>query len=135
MALRAWWRKIPLWPKWMIVGATLLITLLEGWPWLSVDEQSFLDPPNPYSQMFKVVNTGYLPVTDLEAQCRVDFTDQNRNRFSDVKGIYPHFADYLTHDGQATIPCFRMVETNQVILVQISSAVLIAAGKKKAESL
>jgi hypothetical protein len=113
-ALGEWWTRIPTWVKAAVVGATLLITLLEGWPWLSVDEQSFLNPSNPYSQMFKVINTGYLPVTDLGAQCRVDFTDQHQDRVNDVTGIYPHFADYLAHDGQATIPCFRLVETNQV---------------------
>lgn len=113
-ALGVWVTRIPLWVKLLVVGSTLLITLLEGWPWLSVGEQSFLNPSNPYSEMFKVVNTGYLPVTDLSAKCRLDFSDSRQNRFSNVNVIFDHFADYLAHDGQATIPCFRAVETNQV---------------------
>jgi hypothetical protein len=68
------WKKIPAWVYLCIGALSIVITLLEGYPWLSIEEGGFLEPSNPYSKMFKATNSGYLPVTHLTAQCKGDTT-------------------------------------------------------------
>lgn len=56
--------KVPYWKRGhkhlysIIVFATLAITLLEGYPWLSIQTDAILDPSNAYSQMFSIANEG-----------------------------------------------------------------------------
>ena|SRR6266478_4220339 len=97
------------WLKRSIVFATLLITLLEGWPWLAVEKDVFLDPYSPYSQLFVVVNTGYSPVTHLAATCRADFDWPLGGYMHNASAYMGEFADYLEHEGRVTIPCFRFI--------------------------
>jgi hypothetical protein len=66
-------RRILSW-KWawaLAVFAATVVSLLEGYPWLSIQEGPLLDPSNPYSEMFSVSNGGYVPITDLDASCIV----------------------------------------------------------------
>lgn len=112
------WKSIPSSIRWSVVTLTALITLLQGFPWLSIEEQSFLNPSNPYSQMFKVVNTGYIPITSVTAKCKSSFTANGstiRNINLDSLAIsHSNFADYLAHEGAATIPCFDDIVLNDV---------------------
>ena len=101
-------KKIPIWIYGLIGVCALGITLLEGYPWLSIEEGELLDPANPMSEMFKVRNGGYLPVTNLDAICTTDFSLSGTVVNGNVTHI-PSFADYLGHDGRITIPCFRAV--------------------------
>jgi len=39
------------------------ITLLEGYPWLSIYEESQLDPANPLPTLFNVANEGHRPAS------------------------------------------------------------------------
>jgi hypothetical protein len=91
-----------------VVFATLVITLLEGWPWLSIEKDTQLDPLNPYSEMFVVVNTGYIPITSLDALCVSSFSGR-REKFENMGSRWPGFATYLGHEGRVTIPCFRHI--------------------------
>jgi hypothetical protein len=110
---RSLWRRIPGWLKATAGCLTILITLLEGWPWLSVEENGMLDSRNPYSTLFLVVNNGYARITDLDADCTLDFEDTSHNKVENVHALRPSFADYLSHSGRATIPCFNAVEIGQ----------------------
>lgn len=66
-----------------------------------------MDPTNPYSQMFRVTNGGYIPVTDLDAICNANGSLAG-DKFEDFKLHFGPFADYLGHGGSVTCPCFRM---------------------------
>jgi hypothetical protein len=108
--LRTTSRKIPGWAKGTVVGATLLITLLQAYPWLSVEKDSLLDPYNPYSQFFVISNSGYIPVIDLSAECYVNFDFSNGPGYvHGARFLIEHFAGYLGHEGKATLPCFRTI--------------------------
>lgn len=87
----------------------IVITLAEGYPWLSVQEGALLDPTNPYSEMFNITNGGYIPVTNLDATCIMNFTSPYGG-FKDSGARYQNFANYLSHGGSATIPCFTMLD-------------------------
>jgi len=104
------WKRIPSWVYALLVAFSIVITLLEGYPWLSVEESTFVDPQNPFSQMFKLKNGGYIPVTNLDAYCNPTFHASGIRpitvRNNTIQFI--RFADYLAHDGSVTIPCFKI---------------------------
>ena len=106
-----WWRRILHWKWAVLVFVATVVTLAEGYPWLSIEEGWMLDPHNPLSEMFRVVNGGYLPVTNLDAICETTFTNANHISFYDNRFRFDNFADYLAHDGSATIPCFRGINS------------------------
>src|ERR1700730_9517027 len=68
------WKRIPGWLYGAVVALSVLITTLEGYPWLSVQEGPLLDPQNPYSELFSVSNGGYAPVSNLGAYCFLNTT-------------------------------------------------------------
>jgi hypothetical protein len=108
------WKKIPAWAYFAFAAFSVGITLLEGYPWLSVEESGFLDPSDPFSQMFKLANGGYVPVTDLFAGCSAD-TSVNGYVFKDT-GINLPLADYLGHEGSVTLPCFEMFRLHGAVV-------------------
>jgi hypothetical protein len=83
-------------------------------PWLSVSEGAALSRQNPYSTLFNLTNEGYLPTTDLDADCVISF-EKDPNLPSWVKNMevssdhfqFGQFARQLNHSGRATVPCFR----------------------------
>jgi hypothetical protein len=109
------WRLIPGWVKTVIIGATLIITLLEGYPWLSTQENGLLDPNNALTEMWLVQNDGYIPVTNLGAICApaAAFSRPGADvEETGIRGIgfkFDNFADYLGHAGTVTLPCFHAV--------------------------
>ena len=68
-----------------------------------------MDQSNPYSEIFKLRNGGYIPVTDLDAHCRSSLIGPGNNRIDNYGAHFLGFADYLGHDGTVTIPCFRAI--------------------------
>jgi hypothetical protein len=115
---KPFWKKIPIAVYAVLAVLALLVTLLEGYPWLSIEEGYLLDRSNPYSELFVVTNTGYIPVTDLGATCSVRLSVANGTTLTmppDTGLQFPHFADYLGHEGHATIPCFRAVESSGMV--------------------
>ena len=103
------WKRIPK-PIYAVLGATALaVTLLEGYPWLSIQEGALTDRGNPFSEMFKVVNGGYIPVTDLDTSCLLGAEQPGRIHMPSGSASInvTDFAHYLAHDQSATLPCFR----------------------------
>src|ERR1039458_7481192 len=97
-------RKVPAWVWGLLVFLGLAITFLEAYPWLSIEESAFLDPSNPYSQMLEVVNTGYLPVTKLDAKCIVNLRNTEHDiSLANGNFIFRNFVDSLSHEGRVTI--------------------------------
>lgn len=106
------WLKLPKWVWVALVVLATVITLLEGYPWLSVEEGARLDERNPYSTLFSVTNEGYIPATDFDSDCSLSFTDNERSNFNTTV-VNHHFAQRLNHAGKATLPCFRSVLLGQ----------------------
>lgn len=106
-------RKVPKVVWWAIGALAVFVTLLQAYPWLSIQEGALLNPSNPYSELFAVSNTGYVPVTDLDAACVVNFHAPH-NDFTNSGARFQGFAQYLGHGKTATIPCFMTVDARQV---------------------
>lgn len=104
----ALWRRFVRMKYAVLVFVATVVTVLEGYPWLSIEEGALLDPPNPYSELFKLSNDGYLPVTDLDADCKFSGTF-NGWHVKDNIAKYRDFAGCLLHGGTVTIPCFTML--------------------------
>lgn len=105
----AWWRKIPKWVRIVGVVLSVAVVIAEIYPWLSVRQGLTLDPNNAYSTLWDVVNGGYIPITNLTAVCAPDPFSISGAKFSQVTFSMGDFADVLSHDGFATIPCFHMI--------------------------
>jgi hypothetical protein len=92
----------------------VLVTLLQAYPWLSIEDGQRLDSRNELSQMFMVVNDGYMPLTKLDAICDPHFKATSSVggsiSISDSPAIFKGFAENLGHDGHVTIPCFRIFQ-------------------------
>jgi|SRR6185312_10480314 len=107
------WQKIPRWIYASLVGFSLLIAVLQSYPWLTVHEGTALDPQNPYTILWDVENDGYIPITNLTADCipgalRVPSAHAGMGGMTLSFG----FADYLGHSGSATVPCFRIFDNH-----------------------
>jgi hypothetical protein len=107
------WKRIPAWVYAAAAFVSIGITLAEGYPWLAIQEGALLNPSNPYSEMFSVTNGGYVPVTDLDASCIMNF-ESPHDIFSNSGSRFTNFAGYLAHGATATIPCFRTLNGYQV---------------------
>lgn len=123
------WKRIPKWLFALLGMLGVLIGIIQSYPWLSIEESGLLDPANPYSEMFKAKNTGYLPVTSLFVTCASD-TTIGTNVFHNVSGTLP-LADYLGHEGTVTVPCFRLFQTGgdtvssgSILTITISYAIV-----------
>lgn len=102
---QAIWKKIPKAIWWLVGAVALFVTLVEAYPWLSIQEGVTLNPSNPYSELLEVSNQGYVPLSDLSATCRVGF-HLGRISVSNARLHFPKFARYLGHGGSVTVPCF-----------------------------
>ena len=116
------WRSIPGWIWGTLVFLTLVITILEGVPWLSVDEGTYLDSYNPFSNLFSVTNGGYVPVSNIDAICSPSITFPSGGAISRTSVIFPHFAEYLAHSDRATLPCFMAIAFEHPSGGEITSA-------------
>jgi len=101
------WRKIPAWGYAAAVLFSIAITLMEGYPWLSIQENAFLDPTDPFSQMFSITNQGYVPLTDVDVDCFPNFQSTAITMGGSLVS-FRNVAGYLEHGGTVTIPCFRI---------------------------
>jgi hypothetical protein len=107
-------RRIPAWGWLCVVVLATAITLLEGYPWLSVQEGERLDPSNPFSELLLVSNEGYVPLVHLDALCQLNLTFENGQwMHTGPQGgfLFEDFSEYLGHGNRATIPCFRSLDT------------------------
>jgi hypothetical protein len=110
------WKKIPL-AVYAVLGASaLLITLLEGYPWLTIQETGALNPTDPYSEMFTIRNSGYWPLINLNADCAYSF-NISFAKVSDAHAMQQgFFADVLIHDKPVTIPCFENLQIKNLLI-------------------
>ena len=110
-------KKIPRWSYFFAGILAVLVGIVQGYPWLSIEEGYLLDPSNPYSELFVVKNTGYIPVTHLDALCNLNFTTNAGGEMRMAKPgfgfMFPDFADSLGHEDKRTPPCFRVVGTSE----------------------
>ena len=103
------WKRIPGWLYAAVCFLALVISLLGGYPWLSIQRDDSFSTTNPYGTAFSIANDGYIPVADLEAVCYQEFGN-NAHTFGSFDNDlrYPHFAQSLWHSDRATLPCFRL---------------------------
>jgi hypothetical protein len=67
------------WVWLLFVVLATVITLEEGYPWLSISKDEALNERNPYQTMFYVTNEGYFPALDLRSTCTEGMVDSARN--------------------------------------------------------
>jgi hypothetical protein len=107
------WRKIPAWIYICFGVLGIAITLLEGYPWLSIREGPLLESSNPFTEMFRVVNDGYVPIYDVVSDCRFGVGAlryaKNNEVINSLFSYKTKFAPRLTHDDEATLPCFGIL--------------------------
>jgi hypothetical protein len=103
------WKRIPAWVYAIAAAFSIVITLAEGYPWLSIQRGEILDPNNPYSEMFEISNAGYVPLTNLSAECLVDFAAPNGPTIGNNPMQFEGFAAHLGHAETVTLPCFRTI--------------------------
>ena len=104
---KQFWQRVPGWLWTVIVAFSVLITVAEGYPWLSIQEGPLLEPSNLYSELWNVSNGGYIPLTNLDVTCSLNFKGPHIH-FNGNSFTYTNFAWHLAHGAQATIPCFHI---------------------------
>ena len=109
-----WWKQPWGWAKFAGPVVLGLVTLFVLVPHLSPQRSFESDPNNPYSQAFDVVNSGYLPATDLSAECKLNtvigdgVSADLDNHITDGSVGYSHFAKKASYGIPITLPCDRM---------------------------
>jgi hypothetical protein len=108
------WRRTLRWVTGAGTFVGLVIAIFGAYPWLSLQEGGFLQPNNGLSEMWILENTGYIPITNLDASCglNVHFSDSDTVRadLHDMTFTYLKFAEYLGHSRTVTIPCFQSTD-------------------------
>lgn len=107
------WKKIPKWLWGGLVSLSVIIALVQGYPWISLQEGALLNPSNLYSELFTITNQGYIPLTELSAACVVNYDDPHTH-FSNSGARFGNFARYLGHGSTVTIPCFMTIGARSV---------------------
>jgi hypothetical protein len=106
-------KRIPRWVYLVLGLFALVITLLEGYPWLSIQDNGSLNPRDPFTAMFSVSNGGYIPLTNLDADCVfgavADPLPLHDLRLEGNSMPVHNFASWLWHDDRATLPCFHIL--------------------------
>jgi hypothetical protein len=106
-------KKIPAWGYAVAALFSIIITLAEGYPWLSVQRGGMLDAGNPYSEMFEVSNGGYVPLTNLDVVCIPSF-ETPRAEIKDNNFEFNNAATYLSHGQTVTMPCFNSINMHHI---------------------
>jgi hypothetical protein len=95
---------------WAILGGLAILgTLVEIYPWLSVQDGPILDPSNPYSEMFQLTNSGYIPVTNLGCLCTPTAAFGSRLLLKNSSSGW-RIPGTLAHNGFVSIPCFNLFD-------------------------
>jgi hypothetical protein len=102
------WKRIPGWVYGIVVVSSIIVTVLEGYPWLSIQRDDSLNSSNPYATVFLISNEGYIPITDLDAYCIPDYGGTKTFAMHDNTLRYSDFASWLGHASKVTVPCFRI---------------------------
>jgi hypothetical protein len=102
-------KRLPRWVYYLVVLGTLIVTLLQGYPWLHLQKDDSLNSQNPYKTMFVVVNDGYTPVTNVAISCTPTFTTQEHISVNGFKTTLNNFSSILWHGQPLTLPCIDAV--------------------------
>jgi hypothetical protein len=102
-------KRLPTWFYIFLSAVAITIALLQSYPWLSLEEGIPLDPQNPFTTLFDVSNSGYIPLTDLEAACQITVETDRHSNAHNFSIRFPEFSSYLSHGDSRTIPCFQAV--------------------------
>ena len=86
-------------------------TLVEVWPRLSIEESSYLDPSNPFTELFKVENNGYIPAVNVIADCpSANFDIPGKLHVgNNFMGAGIKIAYYLAHGDKVTLFCSELM--------------------------
>jgi hypothetical protein len=104
-----WWKKIHGSIYTSMVFLAIVITLAEGYPWLSIAEGERLNLSDPFSELFTATNEGYVPIIVPEVTCVF-----HRNLFLFGRNVawnlqvQPEFNSTITvvgHGEKFTVPC------------------------------
>jgi hypothetical protein len=110
------WRKVPKWVYFLIVAFSVLITLLEGYPWLSIAGGERLNPSNPFSEIFNVTNEGYIPITEPHVDCEWHYKYQVQGWPEST--FYIAFSpqippiSFIGHEARFSAPCYSLKFAN-----------------------
>src|SRR6185437_1808413 len=95
------------------------ITLLGGYPWLTLQENESLDPHNPYKTLFLISNEGYFPATNIDVNCEYDFFATTRasngkqgGASSEGNLLTVKIGGSLWHGQSTQLPCTRVLSMN-----------------------
>jgi hypothetical protein len=100
----------------VVTGATFL-AYLTSVPHLSIQEDFPVDPSNPYSESFSIENEGFLPATDLSADCRINMSNAP-NRKMNSNMVVDHVAAKVPYKRRISLPCDRFMSYPNMILDQ-----------------
>jgi hypothetical protein len=106
-SLRSLLARVPVSVWLCVVFLATVITLLEGYPWINLQNGDTLNPANPYRTMFEAVNEGYAPLTDIQLLCTIDLTTDKDQILRD--NAVSHVVGTAWHGRRFTIPCTRAV--------------------------
>src|ERR1700732_580703 len=79
---------------WFCSICAIAIGISQGYPWLRLERDYSLNPSNPFAQRWLLVNGGYIPLTDLDADCSANATQRaTGSTYSNIRDIRKQFAD------------------------------------------
>jgi hypothetical protein len=114
---RTWWalKKV-----WTAIGV-LFFVLASFVPWFSIDPEYALKASDPFTESFKVIYDGWIPISKVEAYCGSSYSPGNNIVFKDnmTDGFEPtgkkdslkdkDVAPWLFHGGQLSVTCDSFV--------------------------
>ena len=106
------WRKVPKWVYGLGAAFCLVITLLEGYPWLSISGGERLAANNAFSEIFNVTNEGYVPIAEPHVDCECHYKFRPRGQpefiFSPTFSIDMPPIAFLGHGARFSAPCYSI---------------------------
>jgi hypothetical protein len=99
----------------MVGGASGIVTLLALYPWFSIDPNYAVQANDPFTESFKVVYDGYIPLPNVKAFCASSFVPGTGAHMEDniTEGREPtehhegdvDFASWMFHGGHLSVTC------------------------------
>ncbi|MBS1801883.1 MAG: hypothetical protein JST28_00875 [Acidobacteria bacterium] len=92
-----------------VVVLATVITMLEGYPWITLQKDDSLVPTNPYKFLFYITNEGYFPATNVDVSCSSSFRASNGNVFRDNIG-QDSIAGPIWHSQKRFLRCTQVLQ-------------------------
>lgn len=105
------WKRTSTWVVSLLCLLASIGTLFQIWPRLAIEESAYLDPANPYTELFTLENNGYIPATDITASApSSNFDIPGHIHYSNnFNGSVGRLASYLGHGDKVTLPTSMFV--------------------------